>query len=1375
MNNDLLPPDILNEFKRQLPLTLSLPLSKAGEEFNRGNYHNTLLRILDFFEMSVQWLNCYFLGFARTIDNGGSLKGVERAVKIIDSKRPLSFGDSVNEIFNPILDSLSKASPEHPLVKSLSTHVKTRKTDIIVGSAKTRGVIKIRNDYKGHALSLSQTIYREVVEEITPKLEAFLEGIRPLFTAGIHAVDSQHNLVSLQGEWTRLDQAAPDSMDPGHYYVDFPGLPTVDLYPLVMTHDDRYVFVFQTLKDEKAKYDTSDDNVTGFETDTYNKDIDTYLQKLVPSFDIAKESNWEELCQYMHAHSAAYMVQVQKEKKYSSELFVDREHLTSVLEEFVNSPATLLPMSGDAGQGKTNQLCHWTETFLDQGQPVLIFSCSSFADNDLETTIKQIFGIGRRRPLEKILDHLHDKATEAGNNIIFLFDAVNECLDYKSQEESPEDAPLRLYRDIVSALVSGKYPHFKVISTCRSYTWKNQISPHILLDEALVMKEGDENAQILGFSDRETETAYKKYSRLYQMATDFETLDRRVMLRLRDPLIMKFTCSNYIGKPLDVTSDHYTSISLFEKMIEDIRERSFAGKRQYELLMEFARIIMVSYMNGEPAGSIDNTRLQEAYPDPENPLHRLSEMIYQKDGLTVAYTELRNKPDRPILRESVKTIDGHTVRSLEFIYERFLEYMMALAFHQLWNEENGSGTDSALTAGYMLKALNHKSLNVVMIGALRNALLIDIRNGEYDTLMELISLHQDKPGVLQIVNEVFDIMIQENYEFATRNALRLMLEAKPDRPGLVEEFNAANKEIAANRATPETIAKRNRLSAELSPVVRLRNYACVTVNNMLLSDYFNENLYHFNLLENLWSLVTNDIVEVSDETCKFIYYLSKRTHTNSHLPLNENLTKHIIREMYSAVRKNSIAGNVIKAPNRQRAVKFTETATRLAVLLLIDATTAPQQDEAMIMEMLDEIRGIANYFTWNFRLVRMVLPFLQTIMRHQLTFQSVYVNNIVEYQGYWNDSVVPSTAPDGEWCRRELRSLMEFVGFHERHKDSADIKSRDHELKEFHNLYPTILSAYRSGCSFTYFILERIMIIVGADNWDHVRGIFNTIFEEYRDFEWFDYLQMSLLYSLLQLQLNGKEHNEEIMRIYADEARDWTLRCRGLFKARHVEKANALGYYKRNVLNWYCVAYCSHHGDNVSHSGDRRPVPLLYELIDMAVADNDKELLFHIIDNIEELVSDFGYVRTALAALKHILSKYESQSAVDALDNAGCRDNRWEDEKLGRKIGNVLSTTKTYFPAETDAFLRSDIVGLKFPGIQNYTDQILSFHPSGETLSDLFTHRFGNFLLWVLMNEKAVDDFAYEAVCSAIDSKDCVQWFDKVIRILFQRMFNVKL
>lgn len=1373
-----LQPEILDTAVAYLPPTMSMPLANAAAAFRAEDYRNTLLHLLDFFEMGVQWLNCYFIAYAARIEGSRESKGVTRAIRMIDTKRPLSFGDSVNEIFNPLLNSMQTLVPDHPLVKSLSTHVYTRKSNVLTGSEREIGVIKIRNDYKGHSTSLAQSIYHDVVTLIASKVEKMLAGLEPLRDASVSFVRADGTTAYIGGDRKKVKAETADvrTTEPGHYYVEFEGYERTDLFPLAIIAEDSYIYIFQTLKDEEVKYESSDENVHSLVTEEYNAQFDALLQRLCPNFDISKDANWNELQQSMRDFSANYMIRVQKEKKYSSELFVDRKQLSELLDRFSVSPGNLLPLAGDAGQGKTNQLCNWTEKFLEHGQPVLIFSCAAFADYNLADTLRSIFGMGPRKQIKKLLDHLHARANDAGQNIFFLFDALNECLQYnpsgRKDEVNPEVAPLLLFRDITELLLNG-YPRFKVVTTCRTYTWKNEILPNIDLPDGVTFEgTGNDETTVTGFSDAETEEAYRKYGDLYQMATSFEHLDRRVTLRLRDPLVLKFVCSNYIGAELPVNTDEFASVKLFEKMVSDISDKSFAGHRQHALLLEMSRIILKSYLAGSPMASITNEALRDALTDAHNPLHRLANLVYKRDGVTVAYTELRNKPDRPILREVEKNVGGRKVMAVEFIYERFLEYMMAVAFLG----PNHHRPQCLLGADQVVEALRMAPNNVVFIGAMRNAVIIDlVRHKNSYMMTQLVSHHLDDEGVMTLVNEVFDTLIRENQEYLLSLLLYSFLYETPENPNLIANFNKVRKQIASNRATSDTIALFNELSAELQPIIRMRSTAEIAVNNMLLSDYFNEDLYTDSVLNFLWKLVMDDIEDVGNETCKLVYYLSRRRVTHSHMPLRENLTKRIVREMYRDLKSRSLVSNVKDARSRRKAVSFAESATRLAVLLIIDAMVAPRQNRAMIEEMLTEIRGIARYFTWNFKFVKAVMPLLQTIMRRQITFQSVYVNNAIEYQGFWDDKIVPPTGTADTWSRPMLREAMKFVNYYNRNHKNRLSESCLAENQRFRDFIPVTLSAYRSGCSFSYFIFERLLIIVGSDNWETVSDVYRSLLsEENRTFEWFDYMQMSLIYSLFQIEVNSSQSTPEILEMLTCEVRDWTLRLRGLYKARHSHKANPTGLYKRNVVNWYCVAYCAHTGDNVAKPGDERPVPLLYELIDTAVAGNDKELLMHLLDNISEIVSDFGLIKTALASLKYILSKYVTADQLDAIDNAPCNRERFANERISIKIGSVLSTAKTYFPDATDAFIRSDLAGLKFPGIEIYREELLNYHPVGETLSDLFTHKFGNFLLWSLLHEEVVDNFAYEAVCTAIDSKDCFKWFDTVIRILIRDMFNVK-
>ena len=192
------------------------------------------------------------------------------------------------------------------------------------------------------------------------------------------------------------------------------------------------------------------------------------------------------------------------------------------------------------------------------------------------------------------------------------------------------------------------------------------------------------------------------------------------------------------------------------------------------------------------------------------------------------------------------------------------------------------------------------------------------------------------------------------------------------------------------------------------------------------------------------------------------------------------------------------------------------------------------------------------------------------------------------------------------------------------------------------------------------------------------------------------------------------------------------------------------------------MVWACRHGD--VQDPDCANAPLFRRLLNDAIEARDTELLVHLIENISELVTDSGYIYTALDLLLSVMSRIDSEKMLEEFS-----------EDIVTLIGKVLGTAKNYFPDEVNTFLKKDLSGLPFPGIPKYKDELLSYNPGGERLSDLFTHKFGNFLIWSLIHEEAVDEFAYEAMCLAPESKDSFEWFDKVVRVLFRHLFKVKL
>jgi len=1375
-----------------LPFTLSSPIENFVKYVEKEDYGRAMNYAIDFFEIATQYLSCILIASIQKTEEESSItekhKEMIRAIQKIDVKRPLSFGDWVNDIFVPLLKAATERMPDSAMVASLNKHIITKDGNLLIGGKKDPSIVQIRNEYKGHSTTLSEDIYKGVVYTLEPRIFLMLKAVTPLqewtyFACQEQLEPTKFRINLLNGSDPNKEKILETSqlLEPFHYYICQENLEShqqkfVDVFPMIFCNEKNYEYVLQSLKDEYISYISANENAITYTDECWNEALDKCFQKTVPSFDVAKELNRDEIVTLTDKASRKFLEHAYKEKKYNRELFVDRSSLSTLFSNFRASDKNLFPLLGEAGQGKTNQLCYWTEQLIEQNTGVIIFNSSGFSESTLEEKIKDIFGFSRRKPVKKLLDNVHKKMAEQNEYVYFIFDAINECLSYKGGDNTTE-GPLNLYRDIRSLLINEEYSHFKVLFTCRTYTWKNLIQPTIPKDDNFTFHAKDEEIAVRGFTNEELEKAYEVYRELYQMDTPFSALSRNKMIRLKDPLVLKIACTNYLGMELPNTSFCYTSISLFEKMLNDI-SRSYAGNKQCSIVKELARYILQEYEKGIPTDSISSDALRQAYFDEQSQLHAMAKLVYKKDEISVAYGELLNKPERPVLRLAEKD-DG--TGQLQFIYERFLEFMLATVFVE--RERNAlSNGEKSISAETFFKTLQHSSTNVVFMGAMRNALIMDYAiTRDLSVITELIEKYGNNSEVTLLVTETLNVLIRENYETEIFALIEQFLRQQPEGgETLIQNFNEVNKKIESSQADDHVISEHNRLYNLLSPIIRLRRFASASVvNGIFLTDYFNEGLYQNNPYQLLWTLMSDPIIEVRNDACMYVYLLSNKTHTLEYSLIDGNLTQRIIHEMYSYIKGNPLLKIAFAKKCRTQSIIFLETATRLCVLLIIDIMMAEEEnsDRKKVEELLNEIRAVFRHLTLNYNLLKIMMPFFQLILRRQVTFTSLYVNNVIEYQTFWDEKLIPIRSEnEDDWTRENFIKILGFIYHYNRYFKNKACPVNKTEIPDFTKHHKQILSAYKTGDAFSYFLLERIMVIMGTCDWEYVRPLMDALFtDEYRQNEWNDYTQMSLLYILFQVSVHNPKANEEIISLYGRESEDWTQRCRGLFKGRNSHVANPTKKYKRNVMNWYCVVYCCNSGDAVIRPGDERCVPVFYNLLDDAIKRKDKELLYHLLENISELVSDFGYIKTTLELIKYILEQFDTAEKVAEFDNQKVdRDGIYQDD-LVTLIGKVLSTAKNCFPAEVDNFIRKDIVGLKFPGISKYKGDILSYTPSGETLSDLFTHRFGNFLMKSLLNEEAIEKFSHEAMSISVDSPNCFKWFDRVVRLIFRDLLRVKL
>lgn len=384
------------------------------------------------------------------------------------------------------------------------------------------------------------------------------------------------------------------------------------------------------------------------------------------------------------------------------------------------------------------------------------------------------------------------------------------------------------------------------------------------------------------------------------------------------------------------------------------------------------------------------------------------------------------------------------------------------------------------------------------------------------------------------------------------------------------------------------------------------------------------------------------------------------------------------------------------------------------------------------------------------------MPFFKFFLRRQVTVQVAYVNNGLEYQHFWN--TIPANSENGEWSRDKFRRFVPYLLS---------------EQSGFDALQEDLVQAVSSGDAFSYFLMERVMIVQGFKDWNLIRSVVLHVVNLPEDHLFVDYIQMSMLYVLFHILEKSETANEEAFELFSGLTERWTVRCIGLFHAHYNEKANKNLPYKQYTLNWYGAAYCSIYGDGETRPGDDRPMPVFYRLIETSFHTRNKELLYYCIENIAVLVSDFGRYKSALPLFGYILELFGHESTIYEFDQIKLEREGY-DSDLRSFLCKILGTIKSYYPKEVEFYINNTLVNSSFPNIDKFREELLSYNQSHETIGDLLTHKFGNFVVWALLYDKNISAYFTRVMNIGADVDDYFSWFDGVTRLSFRELFDVK-
>ena len=1385
----------LRKAYQDYPYSIISILGSYEEYLAEQNYLRAFRRYLDFFEISVQYCSSVMLSILkhRKVIFDETLQQV--SAKIVEKE--LSTGDWVNSIFLVLLKKANELIPDDKLITSLYDTLMDSKGNILLGwSSKKEEEYKslpyFRNTYYGHDSSLSETIYKDVLAKIEPRIFVMLQAMAPLGKYTTFTVDKvvdeesdkkKYTIKLLKGvkfgESIRISTTCrlPESK----YFLVCSVLefgevinaediieitPFVIFLPYLENNDElKTTYLFQSVKAgnlRKMIYISPNIDAVRKETELFKDLFMTFLEETLGrsiidknyNIAISKGKTWEEYLEIMAGYTGKFLGQMKSVKKYDPELYVERKVIHHAWDHFIeNQDRRAFVLLGNAGSGKTNLICNLAEAMTGKKSPVIIYNSKIFSLINLENKLKEDFR-EMKLPGKQILEQLNKKAVENKQQVVFFFDALNECLEYDGEKGS--NGPVKLLQDIDKLLVREEYSSFKILITCRTYTWEEAIQSEksgLNLDCYFTSNDfsGDEagdNLSLKGFSDGEFREAYPKYQQKFALLTGLETLLEPdyafTRTRLEDPLVLSLTGQIYSGGHLPANIRQFDSVKLFEARLAQLGKTP-GGMQQVFILEEFTKVLRQRRTDGLRLKS-----LYQAYDDELSELHNLAVQLFQGNNYEWK-TVIKAILDAGILRVEKSTREYE----LRFTFERFHEFMYAKVFVGKETENLKEGIPIPLEA--YERELNDMRGYAVINGALRHAMVMDysFTKGDPSTIIALAN--SSVYGAAPLVMSTLTSLIIDNYGEVCSIIYQLLEYRKKESEPLSEELEMKEKMIeegnkGKNKLTREQIdilnLEADKVAALLQPVVQVRKIAVQVIYEIFESPVFSRNLYEgmHSPFELLWYAMSDPVSKVRDNVSLYIYYISKYD-VSIGIRILDHLSKIILDTPILSLAKGS--------KRKEFQESFLEPAGRLSLLMVVEGLV-----ERSDYELSDRVKvtwkAILKKLTLNFTLLKAVMTFLKFFLRRQATVQVAYVNNGIEYQHFWE--TIPETGSLDDWHQDNFKAIVPFL---------------DPEKEGLEQFHTCIGKGIETGDAFSYFLIERVMVAQGWADWKRIRPLVMEVAGRPAGYPMLDYMQMSMLYVLFHCIEKSDNLNEEAFEVFSRMTEAWSERCRGMFYAHKNQQANKGLPYKQYPLNWYGAAYCKHWGDGGIRPGDPFPMPVFRNLIDKAITGKDKELLYYCLENIATLVTDFSKPVSAIQLFEYIISQIRHEKLIADFDAV---DTEREEHKkdLRTFLCSIIGTIKSYYPREVAYFIHHKLANSEFPDMERFREDLISYNQSHESIADLLTHKFGNFIIWGLLHDKAVSRFFMDGFRNGAEVNDYFEWFDGIVRLSFNRLFGIK-
>jgi hypothetical protein len=368
--------------------------------------------------------------------------------------------------------------------------------------------------------------------------------------------------------------------------------------------------------------------------------------------------------------------------KYDSSLYVER-----VIEQELNSffdasldettPNCYL-LIAPAGSGKTNLLCHLAQERAAQQPTLLLMGGSLYLSGtggllggirtELEEASPKVFF----RSGGDSLHTIHRLGEELDRDALLLLDAINEY-----------DRPAEMRKALEEILRKTRGKRIKLLVTCRDYYWglfKGDFWKGATVNVLPVNddEDSDKSADFNLFSADEQVQALKLYLDHYGITGQPVG---NAAEQCRHPLLLRFFCEAYRGQDIGQAEDirlkelfdrywEQKLVSIADRMIKQGDERLQDGlaREVGKYLLNIASHMLHDNVRAIPLTDISvATQRNEKFDDPRS-----------------IYGRVR---DEFIILEEKEIGKGLQKLQVAFVYEEFMEYVMARSLINDWEQE----------------------------------------------------------------------------------------------------------------------------------------------------------------------------------------------------------------------------------------------------------------------------------------------------------------------------------------------------------------------------------------------------------------------------------------------------------------------------------------------------------------------------------------------------------------------------------------------------------------------------------------------------------------------------------------------------------------